>query len=114
MLLYLVVKSNCFVNGIKRIAAACFLKFLQSSKMLFNTQNELILGNGILAGLTLLIASSEPDEMKTVKVLAISILNQIKSIINYRRVNVQYEFSQNTLINQYLICTLIFQLIDFQ
>jgi len=36
MLLYLVVKNHSFVDGNKRIAAACFLKFLQQNKMLFN------------------------------------------------------------------------------
>lgn len=67
MLLYLVVKNHSFVDGNKRIAAACFLKFLQTNQMLFNVQNKLIIGNDTLASLTLLIASSKPDEMETVK-----------------------------------------------
>lgn len=36
MLLYLIVKNHSFVDGNKRIAAACFLKFLQQNDMLFN------------------------------------------------------------------------------
>ncbi len=36
MLLYLIVKNHSFVDGNKRIAAACFLKFLQQNNMLFN------------------------------------------------------------------------------
>lgn len=76
MLLYLVVKNHSFVDGNKRIAAACFLKFLQANKMLYNKQNELIISNDTLASLTLLIASSRPDEMETVKRLVISVLNR--------------------------------------
>lgn len=67
MLLYLVVKNHSFVDGNKRIAAACFLKFLQTNQMLFNVQNKLMIGNDTLTSLTLLIASSKPDEMETVK-----------------------------------------------
>ncbi|SIS52592.1 Fic/DOC family protein [Kaistella chaponensis] len=78
MLLYLVVKNHSFVDGNKRIAAACFLKFLQTNQMLFNAQNELIIGNDTLASLTLLIASSKHEEMETVKRLVISVLNRNK------------------------------------
>ncbi|WP_373710168.1 RhuM family protein [Kaistella sp.] len=78
MLLYLVVKNHSFVDGNKRIAAACFLKFLQANQMLFNAQKELIIGNDTLASLTLFIASSKPDEMETVKRLVISVLNRNK------------------------------------
>ena len=78
MLLYLVVKNHAFVDGNKRIAAACFLKFLQQNKMLFNTQNQPIISNDTLASLTLFIASSKPKEMETVKRLVISVLNRNK------------------------------------
>tara|TARA_R110002020_G_scaffold431238_1_gene641180 strand:- start:15890 stop:16852 length:963 start_codon:yes stop_codon:yes gene_type:complete len=78
MLLYLVVKNHSFVDGNKRIAAACFLKFLQQNKMLFNTQNQPIISNDTLASLTLFIASSKPEEMETVKRLVISVLNRNK------------------------------------
>ncbi|MEG2335957.1 Fic family protein [Chryseobacterium sp.] len=70
------MKNHSFVDGNKRIAAACFLKFLQSNQMLYNAQNELIIGNDTLASLTLLIASSKPEEMQTVKKLVISVLNR--------------------------------------
>lgn len=76
MLLYLVVKNHSFVDGNKRIAAACFLKFLQHNNMLFNTQKQPIISNDTLASLTLLIASSKPEEMETVKRLVISVLNR--------------------------------------
>ena len=78
MLLYLVVKNHSFVDGNKRIAAACFLKFLESNQMLYNAQKELIIGNDTLASLTLFIASSKPEEMETVKRLVISVLNRNK------------------------------------
>ncbi len=78
MLLYLIVKNHSFVDGNKRIAAACFLKFLQLNKMLFNSQQEPIISNDTLASLTLYIASSKPEEMETVKRLVISVLNRNK------------------------------------
>ena len=78
MLLYLIVKNHSFVDGNKRIAAACFLKFLQSNQMLYNAQKELIISNDALASLTLFIASSKPEEMETVKRLVISVLNRNK------------------------------------
>jgi prophage maintenance system killer protein len=76
MLLYLIVKNHSFVDGNKRIAAACFLKFLQLNEMLFNSQQQPIISNDTLASLTLFIASSKPEEMETVKRLVISVLNR--------------------------------------
>ena len=78
ILLYLIVKNHSFVDGNKRIAAACFLKFLQHNDMLFNSAKKPILSNDSLASLTLFIASSKPEEMKTVKRLVISVLNRNK------------------------------------
>ncbi|WP_118194313.1 virulence protein RhuM/Fic/DOC family protein [Albibacterium indicum] len=78
MLLYLIVKNHSFVDGNKRIAAACFLKFLQQNNMLFNAQQKLIINNDTLASLTLFIASSKPEEMEIVKRLVISVLNRNK------------------------------------
>ena len=65
MLLYFVVKNHSFVDGNKRIAAACFLKFLQQNNMLFNSRQQPIISNDTLASLTLFIATSKPEEMKT-------------------------------------------------
>src|SRR6056297_56062 len=76
MLLYLIVKNHSFVDGNKRIAAACFLKFLQQNNMLFNSKQQPIINNETLASLTLFIASSKPEEMETVKRLVISVLNR--------------------------------------
>lgn len=77
-LLYLIVKNHSFVDGNKRIAAACFLKFLQENNMLFKANRQTIIDNNTLASLTLFIASSKPEEMKTVKNLVISVLNRNK------------------------------------
>tara|TARA_R110002020_G_scaffold251033_2_gene464956 strand:- start:7724 stop:8710 length:987 start_codon:yes stop_codon:yes gene_type:complete len=78
MLLYLVVKNHSFVDGNKRIAAACFLKFLQQNDMLFNSHQQPIISNDTLASLTLFIAASKPEEMQTVTRLVISVLNRNK------------------------------------
>ncbi|WP_405266421.1 RhuM family protein [Cellulophaga sp. Ld12] len=78
MLLYFVVKNHSFVDGNKRIAAACFLKFLQQNNMLFNSEQQPIIGNDTLASLTLFIASGKPEEMQTVTRLVISVLNRNK------------------------------------
>ncbi|SHJ74148.1 virulence protein RhuM/Fic/DOC family protein [Flavobacterium haoranii] len=77
-LLYLIVKNHAFVDGNKRIAAACFLKFLEQNKMLYTNENKPIISNDTLASLTLFIASSKAEEMETVKKLVISVLNRNK------------------------------------
>jgi len=78
-LLYLIVKNHSFVDGNKRIAAACFLYFMEQNNLLFNAVNEPILSNDALASLTLFIASSNSEESDTVKKLVVSILNRSKS-----------------------------------
>ncbi|MDO9552494.1 RhuM family protein [Rhodonellum sp.] len=78
-LLYLIVKNHGFVDGNKRIAAACFLLFLQSNDLLYNNDGISIISNDALASLTLFIASSKPEEMDTVKKLVISVLNRNNS-----------------------------------
>lgn len=75
-LLYLITKNHSFVDGNKRIAAACFLKFLNENNMLVSQNGKPIIGNDTLASLTLFIASSKPEEMQTVKRLVISVLNR--------------------------------------
>ncbi|WP_236262785.1 type II toxin-antitoxin system death-on-curing family toxin [Aggregatimonas sangjinii] len=79
MLLYLVVKNHAFADGNKRIAAACFLMFLQYNDSLTDEFGNTIISNEALASLTLFIASSKPEEMETVKKLVISILNRNKN-----------------------------------
>lgn len=76
MLLYLIVKNHAFVDGNKRIAAACFLLFLNRNNLLYNEQGQTIISNEALASLTLFVASSKAEEMETIKQLLVSILNR--------------------------------------
>ena len=76
MLLYLIVKNHAFVDGNKRIAAACFILFLDRNQLLYNEQGQTIISNEALASLTLFVASSKSEEMETVKQLLVSILNR--------------------------------------
>jgi hypothetical protein len=76
MLLYLVVKNHAFVDGNKRIAAACFLLFLRKNNLLQTKQGLPIISQDALASLTLFVAASKPEEMQTVKRLLISVLNR--------------------------------------
>ncbi|MDQ7089120.1 MAG: Fic family protein [Methylococcales bacterium] len=76
MLLYLIVKNHSFVDGNKRIAAACFLYFLEKNKLLYNPNHQSIVSGHTLASLTLLIAESKPEEKETIKQVVISILNR--------------------------------------
>lgn len=77
-LLYLIVKNHSFVDGNKRIAAACFLYFLEKNKLLYTAGQQPVISNEALAALTLFVATSKPEEMETVKQLIISILNRNK------------------------------------
>jgi death-on-curing family protein len=76
MLLYLVVKNHAFVDGNKRIAAACFLLFLEKNGLLYNINEEPIMSSEALASLTLFVAASKAEEIDTVKRLLISVLNR--------------------------------------
>ena len=75
-LLYLIVKNHSFVDGNKRIAAACFLFFLEKNALLYTDDNSLLMSNDALAAITLFAATSKPEEMEPVKQLIISILNR--------------------------------------
>ncbi|MBE9461878.1 RhuM family protein [Dyadobacter subterraneus] len=75
-LLYLIIKNHSFVDGNKRIAAACFLLFLENNNILKTKSGLMIISNEALASLTLFAAASKPEEMGTVKKLIISVLNR--------------------------------------
>ncbi|MEX2380060.1 MAG: virulence protein RhuM/Fic/DOC family protein [Vicingaceae bacterium] len=75
-LLYLIIKNHAFVDGNKRIAAACFLLFLEKNNILHTSEESLLISNEALATLTLFIASSKAEEMESVKKLTVSILNR--------------------------------------
>jgi death-on-curing family protein len=76
MLLYLVVKNHAFVDGNKRIAAACFLLFLERNGLLYKGSGQLVISNEALASLTLFVAASKANEMETVRRLLVSVLNR--------------------------------------
>lgn len=75
MLLYLIVKNHSFADGNKRIGASCFLYFLSKNGILYNDDKPII-DNSTLFALTLLIATSKPEEMETVKQIVLSVLNR--------------------------------------
>jgi prophage maintenance system killer protein len=75
-LLYFITKNHSFIDGNKRIAAACFLYFLQKNNALFKSNGSTIIDNATLAALTLFIANSKTEESEIVKHLTISILNR--------------------------------------
>lgn len=75
MLLYLITKNHSFSDGNKRIAASCFLYFLEKNGILYKN-NLPIIDNGTLFALTILIAESNPIEMETMKQIVVSVLNR--------------------------------------
>lgn len=74
-LLYLITKNHSFSDGNKRIAASCFLYFLDKNNMLYKN-NFPIIDSSALFVLTLLIAESKPEEMDIMKQIVISVLNK--------------------------------------
>ncbi len=77
-LLYFITKNHSFVDGNKRIAAACFVYFLEQNDVLLKEDGHPIIDNNTLAALTLFIATSKTEESDIVKQLVISILNRNK------------------------------------
>ncbi|HLP05785.1 MAG TPA: virulence protein RhuM/Fic/DOC family protein [Paludibacter sp.] len=75
-LLYFITKNHSFVDGNKRIAAACFLYFMQKNNALLKPDGKPIIDNATLAALTLFIATSKTEESDIVKQLVISVLNR--------------------------------------
>lgn len=78
MLLYMIIKNHAFVDGNKRIAAACFLMFLERNKLLNKISGASVISNEALASITLFVAASKTEEMQTVKRLIVSVLNRSK------------------------------------
>ena len=77
-LLYFITKNHSFVDGNKRIAAACFVYFLEQNEALVLVDGSPVIDNNTLAALTLFIANSKTEEAETIKKLVISILNRNK------------------------------------
>ena len=81
-LLYLITKNHSFVDGNKRIAAACFLYFLDENNALFSKSGKKRISNEALASLTLFVAASKSNEDEVVKNLIISVLNRSSADFN--------------------------------
>lgn len=81
MLLYLIVKNHSFIDGNKRIAASCFLYFLNRNGILYKN-NVPIIDNTTLFAITILTAQSSPKELQTIKDIIVSILNRNERIVN--------------------------------
>lgn len=60
-LLYFIVKNHSFIDGNKRIGAPIFLYFLEKNHALYKNGMERI-NNDALATLTILVASSRPED----------------------------------------------------
>ena len=74
--LFYLCKNHPFVDGNKRIGAACFLLFLERNGLLYIPSGQTIISNEALASLTLFVSASQANEMQTVKNLLISVLNR--------------------------------------
>lgn len=72
-LLYFIVKNHSFIDGNKRIGATIFLYFLEKNHALYKNSMERI-NNDALATLTILVASSRPEDKEI-------IMELIKTII---------------------------------
>ena len=60
-LLYFIVKNHSFIDGNKRIGATIFLYFLEKNNELYKDGKERI-NNDALATLTILVATSRPED----------------------------------------------------
>ena len=47
MLLYLIVKNHSFIDGNKRVAAACFLYFLERNGLLYHKPGDTVISIGV-------------------------------------------------------------------
>ena len=75
-LLYFIVKNNAFTDGKKRIAAAIFIYFLASNRILYRVDGSKRLADNALVALTLLIAESRPEEKDTLVKVIVNLINR--------------------------------------
>ncbi len=73
-LLYYTVKGHPFADGNKRIGAYLFILFLSKNKALYKSNGELKINDNALASLTLLVASSNPEQKDIIIKLIMNIL----------------------------------------
>jgi len=65
-LLYLTIKDHPFVDGNKRIASFLFVYFLEKNNCLFKKSGERKITDTTLVALSLLIATSKPEEKEVI------------------------------------------------
>ena len=75
-LLYLVVKDHPLSDGNKRTAAALFVTFLSKNKALRSDDGTALISNNALAGVTLMVAMSDPKEKDLMIALITRMLNR--------------------------------------
>ena len=75
-LLYFAVKDHPFVDGNKRIGALLFLLFLINNNYLINKKGEKKINDSALTALTLLVASSKPDQKDVMIKLIVNLINK--------------------------------------
>lgn len=73
-LLYFLTKNHPFVDGNKRIAAAIFLWFLEKNGALYAVAGERRISDTALVALTLLTASSHPEEKSLITAVIAQLL----------------------------------------
>lgn len=74
-LLYLVIKDHPLSDGNKRTAAALFVTFLSRNGLLLDADGHAIVSNNALTALTLLVATSAPQEKELMIGLIMRMLN---------------------------------------
>ena len=74
-LLYFLVKNHSFVDGNKRIAAALFLWFMERNALLRREDGARRIADNALVAMTLLLAVSEPAEMRVIISMIVNLIN---------------------------------------
>jgi prophage maintenance system killer protein len=74
-LLYFLVKNHSFVDGNKRIAAAVFLRFADTNRLLYNKDGNKIIADNALVAMTLMIAESRPKEKDVITAMVTNLIS---------------------------------------
>lgn len=74
-LLYFIIKNHPFTDGNKRIAAFCFVWFLEKNKHLLRNSGESKINDNALIALALLVAQSDPNDKELMIKLICNLIN---------------------------------------
>ncbi len=74
-LLYFIIKNHSFSDGNKRIAAGLFVYFLDKNRKLYRPDGSKRIGDNALVAMTIMIASSKPDERDIITRLVVNLIN---------------------------------------